>query len=56
MFYQVFLSPQVKRNAIISNKYSIYELPNELPNNLRLKDLRKLGNVWKISNLYRIIT
>ena len=41
MFYQIFLSPQVKRSAIISNKQGIYELPHELPNDLRL---RILGN------------
>ena len=34
MFYQIFLSPQVKRSAIISNKHGIYELPHELPNDL----------------------
>ena len=28
-----------KRSAIISNKHSIYELPNELPNDLRLRIL-----------------
>ena len=36
MFYQMFLSPQVKRGAIITSKYGIYELPHELPNDLRL--------------------
>ena len=41
MFYQIFLSPQVKRLAIITYKYSIYELTHELPNDLRL---RMLGN------------
>ena len=30
IFYQIFLSPQVKRSAIISNKQGVYELPNEL--------------------------
>ena len=51
MFYQIFLSPQAKRNVIIiSNKHGIYELPNELPN-----DLRKFGNIEKIPNLHRII-
>ena len=37
MFYQIFLSPQVKRNAIISNKQGVYELPHDLR-------LRILGN------------
>ena len=34
MFYQIFLSPQVKRWAIVTYKHGIYELPNELRNNL----------------------
>ena len=42
MFYQILLSPQVKRSAIISLKHGIYELPHELANDLRL--LRILGN------------
>ena len=37
MFYHTFLSPQVKRWAIITYKHGIYELPHELPNDLRLK-------------------
>ena len=41
MFYKIFLSPQVKRYAIITDKHGIYELPRGLPNNLRL---RILGN------------
>ena len=36
-----FLSPQVKQIVIISNKHGIYWLPNELPNDLRV---RILGN------------
>ena len=39
MFYQIFLSPQVKQIMIISNKHGIYELPQELPNHLRLNIL-----------------
>ena len=45
MFYQIFLSPQVKRNAIITYEHGINEFPHELPNDLRL---RMLGN-WEIS-------
>ena len=41
MFYQILLSPQVKRWAIITFEHGIYELPHELPNDLRL---RILGN------------
>ena len=36
MFYQIFLSPQVKRWAIITYKHAIYELPHKLPKDLRL--------------------
>ena len=35
MFYQIFLSSQVKRWVIITYKYDIYELPHELLNDLR---------------------
>ena len=42
MFYQIFLSPQVKRCPIITYKHGIYELPHELTNDLRL---RILGNI-----------
>ena len=41
MFYQIFLSPQVERSVIVTNKYGIYELPYELPNYFTL---RILGN------------
>ena len=44
MFYQIFLSPQVKQSAIVSNKQGVYELPHELPNDLRL---RLIGNTKK---------
>ena len=37
MLNQIFLSTQVKRWAIITYKGGIYELPHELPNDLRLK-------------------
>ena len=36
MFYQTFLSPQVKRCAIITDKDEMYQFPYELPNSLRL--------------------
>ena len=42
MFYQLFLSPQVKRYAIITYKHDLYELPDKLPNDLTL---RILGNL-----------
>ena len=36
MFHQISLSLQVKRSAIIRNKYGIYELSQELPSDLKL--------------------
>ena len=53
IFYQIFLSPQVKRCPIITYKYGIYKLPNQLPNDLN--NLRKLGNIRKLSKLHRMI-
>ena len=52
MFYQIFVSLQVKRCAAITYKHGIYELPQELPNDLRL---RQLGNIMKVSKVHRII-
>ena len=37
MFYQIFFEPHVKRSVIISNENGIYELPQELPKELRLR-------------------
>ena len=37
MFYEIFLSPQVKQCAIITYTYGVYELPHELPDDLRLR-------------------
>ena len=41
MFHQIFPLAQMKRSDIVSFKHGIYELPHELPNVLRL---RNLGN------------
>ena len=35
LLYQIFFPQQVQRSVIISNKYGIYELPHELPKDLR---------------------
>ena len=43
MFYQIFLSPQVKRWAIITYEHDIYKLPHELPNDLRLNGQDQAG-------------
>ena len=47
MFYQLFLSPQVKRWAIITYKHGIYELPHELANHLRLTILKQIFSLEK---------
>ena len=52
MFHQIFLSPQVKRCAIITYKRKIHELPHKLPNDVRL---RKLENISKVSKPDRMI-
>ena len=39
MFYQIFISSQAKRTAIITYIHGIYELPQELSNDLRLRIL-----------------
>ena len=36
MVEQIFLSPQMKRNAIININWYIREMPNKLPNDLRI--------------------
>ena len=41
MFYQIFLSLQVKRCAIIAYKHSIYDLSYELLNHLASQEMRK---------------
>ena len=41
MFYEIIISPQVKRSSNISNKHRIYELAHKLSNDLTL---RILGN------------
>ena len=48
MFYQILISPQVKRCVIITYKHGIYELPNQLI-------LRILKNIRKVSKLHRMI-
>ena len=37
MFYQIFFSERVKQCGISTYKYGVYELPHELPNELRLR-------------------
>ena len=51
MFYQIFLSTQMKRCAIITYEHGIYDLPQELPNDLRLKILGNKGILGKCLNI-----
>ena len=48
MSYQIFLSPQVKRSAIISNKHGMYDFAAGGPmcphKKKKTKKLRILGN------------
>ena len=43
MFFQILLSLQVKRCAIITYKHGIYELPYELLKATAISPLRGLG-------------
>ena len=52
MFYQFFLS-QVKQCAIITYKQGIYELPHELPNELRMRNLGNLEILGKYLNFIK---
>ena len=50
MFYQIFVSPQVKRRVIISNKqykHGLYELPNDL----KLRILEKIRKISKLAGI-----
>ena len=60
MFYQIFLSPQVKRWSIITYKHGTYELPHKLsnfaaggakvPTQKKKKDLGNLALLGKCLN------
>ena len=41
IFYQIFLSPQVKSCVVFPDKHNMYELHCKLPNDLRLRILEK---------------
>ena len=53
MFSKIFVSPQVKRIVIISNKHGIQRVA--FAERLKAQDLRKLGKIKKITKLHRII-
>ena len=45
MFDKIFVSPQMKRIVIISNKHGIYELPHQLHSVLPLPGIRGGGMI-----------
>ena len=51
MFYQIFLSPQAKRSAIIINKQGVFELPYELQKDLILMPLGNKKKSGKSANV-----
>ena len=54
MFYQIFLSPEVKQSTIISNKKGVYKLPHELPNDLRHRILGNYESSGKSQNFIEL--
>ena len=56
-FYQMLLSSQVTRCAIIADKYGIYELPQNLPNDLkvRIEEIRNYQETVLISQKNRLV-
>ena len=56
MFEKIFVSPQVKRIVIIRNKHGIYDLPDELPNDLRLRPLGNYSLVFSLAPKIKILS
>ena len=54
MFDQIFVSPQVKRSVIISNKHGTFKLPQELLNYFRLRILGHLAILIKSQNFMEL--
>ena len=53
MFYQIFLSQQVERWAIITSWY--IRVASRVAEPLKTYDLRKLANIRELSKLHRMI-
>ena len=56
MAEQIFLSPQVERSLNVSNKFAIYELPCQLPNDLRLRISLNLETSRKPQNFIELLS
>ena len=54
MFYHIFLSPQKKRNAFISNKQGMQEFIHELRNDLIFRILGSEKKSGKSQNLVEL--
>ena len=54
MFYQIFLHLEVKRSGIISNKQGVYKLPEEVLNDLKLKNLENHEKLGESTNLLEL--
>ena len=52
---QTFLTPQMKRSMIISNRHGIYKLPNDLKKNLRMRILGNQENSGKSQNFIGLL-
>ena len=56
IFYQIFISPQVKRSVIISNtRVRDIRVASQVAEQSKTWDLGQLGNIRKLSKLYKII-
>ena len=51
MFHQILPSPQVKQSKIAGFNYGIYELPHEVPSDLRLRNLGNYEILRKCLNI-----
>ena len=56
MFYQIFLLRQVKRWMIITYEPGMYELPDELPNDLKVQSCKLCNNKYMIPSTQIINT
>ena len=52
---QTFLTPQMKRSMIISNRHCIYKLPNNLKKDIRMRILGNQENSGKSQNFIGLL-
>ena len=55
IIYQIFISPLVKRWAIITYKQWYIRIASRVAERLKSEDLTQLGNIMKASQLHRIM-